>query len=365
MKKNLLTFIICMSTMVCLNAQSTADSLLNFLKANPTRSSLYLMRNDTILARLNENKMMPLASTVKILVAIEFAKQGANDIFDINELIPLKELNKYYLANTDGDAHPSWIAYEKEQGHIINDSIALINVARGMILFSSNANTEYLMDLVGLDNIKNNNEILGIKNHTVVYPIVASLFMYQNPKKKSEEYILKGIGTLSEEQYCRFIYDMHKALKYDTVLKSKFRPQDLTMKMQKARSDRLPSSTTKDYVQVCKVLNNRKYFDSATYGILSKVLEAAMENPLNQRWLKHFGQKGGSTTFVLTKALYATTISGVKFEMAYFLNNLTEAENDMLQKWMNNFEISVLMNTNFKKKIETAFILPPPAAKTN
>ncbi|MFN0081822.1 MAG: hypothetical protein ACKVOM_04835, partial [Ferruginibacter sp.] len=223
----------------------------------------------------------------------------------------------------------------------------------------------YLMDLVGLDNIKNNNEILGIKNHTVVYPIVASLFMYQNPKKKTEEYILRGIGSLTEEQYCRFIYDMHKALKYDTVLKAKFRQQDLTMKMQKAWSNRLPSSTTKDYVQVCKVLNNRKYFDTATYSILSKVLEAAMENPINKRWLKHYGEKGGSTAFVLTKALYGTTINGLKFEMAYFFNNLTEAENNMLQKWMNNFEISVLSNATFRKKIGPAFIIAPPAAKTN
>ena len=183
-------------------AQSTADSLLNFLKANPTRSSLYLAQNDTMLAHYNENVMMPLASTVKILVAVEFAKQAANKIFDENERVSLKELNKYYLPNTDGDAHPNWIAYENKLNHITNDSVALINVARGMIMFSSNANTEFLMDLVGLDNIINNNELLGLKKHTRIYPLVASLFMYQNPKKKSEEYILRGINSLSEEQYC-------------------------------------------------------------------------------------------------------------------------------------------------------------------
>lgn len=333
------------------NAQTTADSLLNFIKANKSRASLYLSVNDTVVGHLNENTMMPLASTVKILVAVEFAKQAANNIFDKDEMIPLKELDKYYLPNTDGDAHPGWVQYEKGLGHIINDSVSLINIARGMILFSSNANTEYLMDLLGLDNIKNNNELLSIRSHTVVYPLVASLFMYQNPKKKTEDYILKGIRGLTEEQYCRFIYDMHKALKYDTVLKSKFRPQDLSMKMQKAWSDRLPSSTTKDYVQVCRVINNRKYFDSSTYAILSNVLEVAMENPLNKQWLKHFGQKGGSTAFVLTKALYATTKKGTKIEMAYFFNELTQSENVQLQGWMNAFEISTLTSTTFRNKI--------------
>ena len=333
------------------NAQTAGDSLLNFMKVNKGRTSLYLSVNDTVVGHLNENTMMPLASTVKILVAVEFAKQAANNIFDKEEMISLKELDKYYLPNTDGDAHPNWVSYETQLGHVLNDSISLLNIARGMILFSSNANTEYLMDLLGLDNIKNNNELLGIKSHTVVYPLVASLFMYQNPKKKTEDYILKGINGLTEEQYCRFIYDMHKALKYDTVLKSKFRPQDLTKKMQKAWSDRLPSSTTKDYVQVCRVINNRKYFDSSTYAILSNVLEVAMENPLNKQWLNHFGQKGGSTAFVLTKALYATTKKGNKIEMAYFFNDLTEAENLQLQGWMNAFEISTLTSAAFRNKI--------------
>ena len=332
-------------------AQTPADSLLNFIKANPTRSAISLAQNDTMLAHFNENNMMPLASTVKILVAVEFAKQAAKNVFNENEMVSLNELDKYYLPNTDGGAHPNWIAYEKKLGHIKNDSVALINIARGMIIFSSNANTEFLVDLVGLDNIENNNELLGIKRHSKFYPLVASLFMYQNPKKKSEDYILRGISSLTEEQYCRYAYDMHKALKYDTILKLKFRPQDLSMKMQKAWSDRLPSSTTKDYVKACRVLNNRKYLDSATYVILAKVLETLMENPANKQWLLHAGTKGGSTAWVLTKAIYATTKQNARIEMAYFFNNLTANENRMLQGWMNGFELNILTDSNFRKKV--------------
>jgi D-alanyl-D-alanine carboxypeptidase len=333
------------------NAQATADSLLNFIKQNKARASIYLTQNDSILAHLNENKMMPLASTVKIMVAIEFAKQAAQKIFEEDKLVALSELDRYYLPNTDGDAHPDWLAYEKKMGHIKNDSIPVLDVARGMIMFSSNANTEYLMDLLGPDNVKNNIELLGIKQHSAIYPLVASLFMYQNPLKKKEESILKGIKSLNEEQYCRYIYDMHKALAYDTILKSKFRPQDLTMKMQKLWSDRLPASTTKEYVRICKVLNNRKFFDENTYGLIAEVLETIMENPANRTWLIHAGMKGGSTTWVLTKALYATTKAGDRIEMAYFFNDLTEKENNMLQGWMNSFELSVLQSEDFRKKV--------------
>jgi D-alanyl-D-alanine carboxypeptidase len=334
--------------------QSSADSLLIFIKNNKQRAALYLTQNDSVMARLNENKMMPLASTVKIMVAIEFAKQAAQNVVDKNGMIALADLAKFYLPNTDGGAHPNWIAYETKLGHIKNDSLSLMNVARGMILFSSNANTEYLMEILGVDNVKNNIELLGIKQHSVIYPIVASLFMYQNPKKKSENSILKGIGRLNEEQYCRYIFDMHKALAYDTILKSKFRPQDLSMNMQKAWSDRLPASTAKEYVHICRVLNNRKYFDNNTYNILSGVLETLMENPANRSWLKHAGMKGGSTAWVLTKALYATTKKDERIEMAYFFNDLTPPENAMLQRWMNNFELSVLSNQDFRKKIGVA-----------
>ena len=118
--KNIITSLVCLLIISIpssfLYSQSTADSLLNFIKQNKTRSSLFLRKNDTVIAQLNEDKLMPLASTVKIIVAIEFSKQAAHNVFDENERIPLSELDKYYLPNTDGDAHPKWVALRKTTG---------------------------------------------------------------------------------------------------------------------------------------------------------------------------------------------------------------------------------------------------------
>ncbi len=334
-----------------LYSQKGADSLLDFIRQNKSRSSLFLEKNDTIIARLDENKLMPLASTVKIIVAIEFAKQAAHDIFNEDEKISLSELDKYYIPNTDGDAHPHWINYERKQGHILNDSVKLIDVARGMIMFSSNANSEYLMDILGFDNVESNLRLLGLKQHTAIYPLVSSLFLYQNPKKINDGKILKEIKKMSDADYARAAIYIHNQLKNDSIYRSKFRPQDLTLPMQKEWSNRLPASTTKEYVHVCSMLNNRKYFDDKTYRIIAEVLETLMEKPVNQNWLSHAGMKGGSTLFVLTKALYATLKNGTKIEMAYFFNDLTGEENHRLQNWMNDFEIQVLSNEEFRKKI--------------
>ena len=332
-----------------------ADSMLNFITLNKARSSLFLVQNNYLVAKLNENKVMPLASTFKILVAVEFAKQSGNKIFSQEGYIPLSELDKYYIPNTDGDAHPRWLKYEKEQGHIKNDSIKMIDIARGMIMFSSNANTEYLMDTLGFDNVKSNLPIFGLTKHTAIFPIVASLFIYQNPKNSKESEILKYIKKLNEEQYDKFAFYLHTQLKNTPGFKTRFRPQDLTLPMQKLWSDRLPASTTKEYVQICTILNERKYFGDAVYVVLADVLETLMENPGNQALFLHAGMKGGSTIFVLTKAFYATLKDGTKLELAYFFNDLTGAENFKIQHWMNDFEFKVATDDGFRRRLH---ILP-------
>lgn len=333
------------------SAQSGADSLLNFIVNNKSRSALYVVRNDTVLAKQNENKLMPLASTLKILVAVEFAKQAGSGIIDAESYVPISELNKYYLPGTDGGAHQNWLSYEKEKSLVKNDSVKLVDVARGMTIFSSNANTEYLMDLLGIENIKSNLTLFGLKDHTAVYPIVSSLFVYQNPHNAKEKKILKAIEKMTEAQYCQTIMQIHNGLKNNPSLKSKFRQQDLTMDMQKMWSDRLTASTVKTYVQLGSILNNRKFLDEKSYAVLSKLLEYFMESPGNQKVYKHFGIKGGSTAFVLTETFYATTLKGNRVEAAYFFNDLTESESEKLQSWINDMRVGLTQNENFRKKL--------------
>jgi len=353
--KKILILILLMAMQTTSPCQFKADSLFDFIVKNKSRAAFYLTKNDTVLARQNENKLMPLASTVKILVAVEFAKQAGSNVIDEESYIPLSELNKYYLPNTDGGAHPAWLQYERTQNHIRQDSVQLLDVARGMIIFSSNANTEYLMDLLGPDNVKNNIQLFGLDQHTAIFPLVSSLFLYQNPKNAKEASIIKGIKKLTEEGYCKTIYQIHNALKYDTVLKKKFRPQDLSVNMQKLWSDRLTASTVKNYNHLGSILNNRRYLDANSYGTVAEVLEYIMENPLNRKIYKHFGLKNGSTAFVLTEAFYATMQNDDKYEAAYFFNELTPQENERLQGWLYDFRIGITQNDNFRKKITAAF----------
>ena len=45
----------------------------------------------------------------KIVIAVEFAKQVSEGKISRDEQISLHELDKYYVKDTDGGAHPDWL----------------------------------------------------------------------------------------------------------------------------------------------------------------------------------------------------------------------------------------------------------------
>ena len=329
-----------------------ADSFFNFINANKSRASFYFTRNDTVIAHLNENKLMPLASTVKIMVACEFANQVAHEMINENSYVLLSELDKYYIPDTDGGAHNAWLEYEKNNNNIKGDSIRLVDVARGMTMFSSNANAEYLMDLLGFDNVKDNITLFKLKQHTAIFPLVGSLFLYQIPKKSSEDKVLKSISKYSDKQYSYEAYDKHMQLKEDSTFKASFKPQDLTGKMQKFWSDRLPSSTTKDYVMIAQALNNRELLDEEAFFTIGEILEFPMENKAFRAVFKHYGVKGGNTSFVLTHVFYLTMKDGTRMESAVFFNDLAPAEEKKLEDWLDPFEAQMIFDPGFRNKVK-------------
>lgn len=323
--------------------------ILNFIKKNPNKAAIKLVRNDTVIAERNPNKIMPLASTVKIILAIEYAIQSAEGKINPDEKIPLEELDRFYVKNTDGGAHPSWLKSVKDK--IEDDSIPIWEIAKGMIRYSSNANTEWLSQLLGLEKINDRIDSLGISDHTDIYFIVSALFVgkekFPNSKGKELEDKLK---KMSLKEYIDATNSIHSKLLADTIYKSNL--GDLGMNIQRIWSDNLPSSTVSEYTELMQKLNSKTYFDSNVHQYLDETMEGLMENPANQKWLEHSGMKGGSTSFVLTKALYATDKKGNKTELAYFFDDLGFIENTRLQGSMNEFELKILTNKDFLNKIE-------------
>lgn len=324
----------------CLSPKLFAQNnnvIADFIKQHPDKSAIYMVQNGRVMTSINADSKMPLASTVKIIIAIEYAYQAAEGKVNPIQWIDTTELDKYYIPNTDGNAHPEWLSYQKAMTKMVSGKVQLQEVAKGMIDFSSNANTEYLLDLLGVDNVNKRLTTLGLTNHDSLYYFVSSLGVI-NGKDVAD------LDKLTMQEYRSLSAAEHSKMKADPTYKNGI--VFLPLNVQKIWSDRLPAATVKEYVSVIQKINSRTYFDSTTQKHLSVVMERLMDNPANQQWLKHAGMKGGSTPWVLTKALYATTTTGESTELAYFFNDLTDEEFEQLAMNMNRFELAILTNRN-------------------
>src|SRR5699024_6567817 len=153
------------------------DYVVKHLEKYPENSSFIFAKNGEALVSHSAEARRPLASTVKIIIAIEYAKQVAAEALNEEELVALEELDTFYLKDTDGGAHPAWLQEMKEENRIKNEQVPLYDVAKGMIKYSSNANTDYLISLLGLESINETLESLNLKGHEAIYPLVGSVLI--------------------------------------------------------------------------------------------------------------------------------------------------------------------------------------------
>lgn len=312
-----------------------ADVVAKFIKNNPDKASIYWVQNGDVVTNINSDRKMPLASTVKIIVAIEYAYQVSEGTVSALTMVDTAELNKYYIPNTDGGAQPAWVKDMVANELLKKGRVNLEEIVKGMINYSSNANTEYLIDLLGLENVNARLEKLELEHHDNLYYFISALMVVHDKDKKEAEQI-------NIQEYITQANAWHLKLKANGDLKNIVR--NIPINTQRVWSDRLPASTTKDYAAIMQKINSRKYFKPEVQRHIDIVMEGILANPVNRQWIEHAGTKGGSTAWVLTKAMYATLKNGETIEIAYFFNDLSLSEQMKLQKNLNNFELAILRN---------------------
>jgi len=328
--------------------KSNGEKVLDFMSANPDKCSLKLIYDGEIIVDHQSNKIMPLASTVKVIIAIEYAEQVAAGEINSGEMVLISDLDKYYVANTDGGAHMAWF---KEVGdRIRDDAISIQEVAKGMIKFSSNANTEWLTDRLGIKKVNDRINEIDITDHTPITYIVSALFVGKEQFPELEgEALAQAIRALSDEEYHEVISTIHEKLKADTAYRKDY--GDLGVEVQRVWSDRLPASTTSAYAGLMSKFNSRSYFSAEVQGILDDIMQWIFDFPGNSEVYEYFGMKGGSTAFVLTQAMYVTDKAGHQTELAYFFDDINFIDGMKLQSGMNDFHIQVIGNSEFRSKL--------------
>lgn len=97
----------------------------------PTRAVLY-----------NAYEPFPLASVSKLLIFIEYARRIDSGALSFTEMVDVAMLDRYNLPRTDRGAHDRFMA----QYSPTITAIPLWELAVGMIQYSSNAASDYLLD---------------------------------------------------------------------------------------------------------------------------------------------------------------------------------------------------------------------------
>jgi len=332
-----------------------ADKFAEFIKKHQDKAALYIIRNDSVIADQNSDTIMPLASTVKTIIAIEFARQATAGTIKLDEEIDTMELDKYYLKGTDGDAHLHWLAQIRKDTLLKGSKVKLLDIAKGMIRFSSNANTEFLMDKLGFENLNALLDTLGLKGHHKFYPFISVLAICQKPEGMDIKPFTEKLDMMPMDEYVKKSFEAHEKFKHDPTFKKKFDGESIYIDQQKIWSNRLVGGSAKQYVSVMQKINSRKYFDSTTQIILDDIFEWPMKNKENKKSFEHLGMKGGSTAFVLTEALYARDHENNQTEIAVFFNNLTTLESIKLQSSSDEFALKILKDEEFRKKLKEMF----------
>ncbi|MBP3951923.1 serine hydrolase [Bacillus suaedae] len=319
----------------------------NYITNNPDLASIYVSVDGETVVSQEADLKRPLASVVKTIIGIEYANQVANGTIDPEERIPVEELDKFYLANTDGGAHPAWLEEMKAHDKTSNNEVSLHEVAKGMITFSSNANTDFLIEKLGAESINTVIETLELENHDPIYPLVSALLVSEFVKDQHEEslsndQLTEMIETMPLEKYRETAWKIHDML-YEEEGIYVNESISISMDLQEVWSDNLPNATVEDYRKVMSAISNNTATIPGGEEILRDVMEWPMElHPSNREKYAHFGAKGGSTAFVLNQALYVESNNGKKMELMIFTEGFSFIEQLKMNQNMNSFLNKVL-----------------------
>jgi len=329
------------------------EYVMNHLKNNPQTTSLYVAQNGEEIISYQSDVVRPLASTVKIIIATEYAMQIEQGRLNKEDLVSLDELSRHYFAGTDGGMREAWLEGMTSEGKIKNKEVTLHDVAKGMIVYSSNANTDYIIDLLGVDAINERAKALGLTQHEEVYPIVAALLIPSHIKTDGmdDKQLVQALRELPMETYRSLAEELSDELKEGT-LHFGDAAADLSVDVQKVWSDRLIGATANDYGKLMATISNDQLPPTAT-EVLRDLLEWPMEfNEGNQDRFTHLGMKGGSTAFILTQALYAETLEGNKTEIVLLTDDLSSWQMGLIMRNFDSFVSALISNEDFRHNVQ-------------
>ena len=150
----------------------TPEGVLDYLTAYPDEVSLVAYWTDAPERGVYHGADVPrpLASTVKVVVLAEYARQVAAGALDPAERVPLDSLAVYDAPLTASGHRPA-LRWLRAAGRVRGGAVALEDVARVMVRHSSNPATDYLIARLGRSAVLEAPRRLGLGGADAPLPV--------------------------------------------------------------------------------------------------------------------------------------------------------------------------------------------------
>lgn len=277
----------------------------------------------------NADEPLVLASTMKLVVLATYADAVVNGELDPGERVPIADVERYYLPLTDGGAHISGlksIGLQAGESGFARDqaaTIALDDLARIMIHYSGNAETDYLIARLGPDKMASVVQRAGLDHHTPIGltlgPVLA-IFNHQGPFSSTGPN--QGVGedaATGDTSHLDRLTDLYLHDEQWRAAQIQFmssvsrvsggRPQ--LWALQVAAAQRFPRGTAREYAQMMAWLAAGRFLSAQVSEIMQQKLESVPSDwPLRAVFYARHGAKDGAAAGVLTLAAYAVPKRG-------------------------------------------------------
>ena len=313
------------------------SSFLSYLIENPDKYSIVASVNNKKICLHNPDKLFPLASTKKIVILIELANQIQSGIIKNEKKISIQKIDCLYLKGLDGGAHEKWKEKLYSNPKFDKRYVSLDEVVNGMIEFSSNACTDYIMNLVTIDSVNKTVLKLGIK--------MPNEFLFFNSLILCDSLIMQNSNYNSLKIINKVIFDKMVDGKINiTNIKPSLEFQELLIsKSEKASAN--------DFHQILETIYNNNA-NKLNVKYVKKHLGWLTQKKDNKKYFKYFGGKGGSLIGIYTYSCYAINNENDSINLNVFINDM-----DYIQWWLFQDSFIKFKNDFCKSKIKRDHIL--------
>lgn len=296
---------------------------------------------------LNENVNFPLASLTQIIIALDYAKQASTKKINPEKIIKVEELDRFYIPKTDGNAHANWLASLNQP-----TEVTLKQVAEGMVINSSNANTDFLISELGIESINQTLIESELSYHDNIIPITSQLYLpvkLMNEGMGKEE-AFKHIEALTRKEFeaeVLMAFEEWRMTPPTDKVKSDIYSL-MSMSFQKMWTGKLAKSNTRDYVKLVGRLNRETYYPKEVYAHFTPLIQYKVRIDPE---IKTYAQKAGATAYVISFVSYAETESN-HIELVYMLNDLNTIEQTKVRGTVERFQTEFMVEPDFRRKVK-------------